>query len=121
MSLVEVMIALVIFAGALLSLAAFSGRFAHAVGEDTVKATAVELASDRLEAIKSATDYAALETTYATTEAAITGFPGYSRQTIMQRVGGGPADLVDYKIVTVVVTSPALLTPVRKTTVITES
>jgi hypothetical protein len=81
----------------------------------------VELASDRLETIKSATDYSSLETTYATTEPTVAGFPGYSRQTIMQRVGGGPADLVDYKIVTVVVSSPALKLPVRKTTIITES
>jgi Tfp pilus assembly protein PilV len=118
MSLVEVIVAMVILAGALLSLAAFSGHFAHTVGEDTVKATAIELASDRLEAIKSHTNYTSLETTFMYTESTIPGFPGFTRQTLMQRVGGGPTDLVDYKIVTVVVTSDALVRPVRKTTVI---
>ena len=56
------------------------------------------------------------------TEAAgsITGYPKFTRQTLVERVGGGPTDLVDYKIITVLVSTPALKIPVKKTTIISD-
>lgn len=119
-TLIEVMVALGIFAGALLSLAAFSGRFAHAVSEGTARTTAVELAAERIETVKSGTKYALLESQFAGTESSIVGATGFSRQTLITRVGGSPSDLVDYKIVTVIVSSDALKTPIRKTSIISE-
>lgn len=52
------------------------------------------------------------------TEATIASYPGFSRQTWVTRVGGGPSDTTDYKIVTVQVQNSQLAGNVRKTTVI---
>lgn len=120
MSLVEVLVALAIFAGSLLSMGAFAGRLAHAVAEGSARTTAVELATDRIETVKSATKYATLEALYAATESSVSGFPTFGRQTLINRIGGGASDLVDYKVVTVVITSSALKVPVRKTSIISE-
>jgi prepilin-type N-terminal cleavage/methylation domain-containing protein len=120
MTLIEVMIALVILTGALLSLGSFVTNFTHTVATSGVRTTAGELAADRIETVKSAVKYDSLETLYAGTEATVTGHPGFSRQTIIQRVGGVPGDSVDYKIVTVVVSNQALRAPVRKTTIIAD-
>jgi prepilin-type N-terminal cleavage/methylation domain-containing protein len=120
MTLVEVIVALSIFASALLAMAAFAGRFGHAVSEGSAKTTAVELATEKIETVKSATKYSTIETLFAGTESSISGFTGFTRQTIITRVGGGPADMVDYKIVTVIVTNPALKAPIKKTSIIAE-
>jgi hypothetical protein len=80
----------------------------------------VELATDRIEAVKSATKYATIEALYTGTESSIAGFPGFTRQTLIQWIGGGASDLVDYKVVTVIVTGPALKSPIRKTSIIAE-
>ena len=42
----------------------------------------------------------------------------YSLQTIVDHVGGGATDTVDYRVVTVAVTMPTVQTPIRKTTII---
>lgn len=119
-TLVEVIVALAIFAGALLSMGAFAGRFAHAVSEGSARTTAVELATDRIEAVKSSTKYGTIEANYAGTEGSIPGSTGFTRQTIIEHVGGGDFDLVDYKVVTVIVTNPALKSPIKKTSIISE-
>jgi hypothetical protein len=72
--------------------------------------------------VKAATQYSTIDSLYARTEGrgTITGYPKFTRQTLVQRVGGGPTDLVDYRIVTVIVMAPPLRTPVRKTTIISD-
>lgn len=118
-TLVEVVIALTILVSAMLAMGSFIARFTRNVADDTLRSQAVELAANRLEQVKSATVYTTIPATFSGTEINIPLYPRtFTRQTIVNRVGGQPADLDDYTIVTVEVTSPVLRVPVRKTTVI---
>jgi prepilin-type N-terminal cleavage/methylation domain-containing protein len=118
MTLVEVLVALVLMAGVLLAMGRFSGALAHTTGTARVTATATQLVADRLEQVKSAPRYTAVESLYVATENAIGGYAGFSRQTIVKRIGGTATDSIDYKIVTVQVNNTAQTKPIRKTTVI---
>jgi prepilin-type N-terminal cleavage/methylation domain-containing protein len=118
LSLVEVVIALSILGGVLLALGAFSGRLSRATSTGRIRIAAAQLASDRLEMVKSAPRYSMIESVYVATENSITNFPGYSRRTWVQRVGGAVTDTIDYKIITVQVTHSQMTGNVRKTTVI---
>ena len=117
-TLIEVVVALTILSGALLSLSVFIARMAHSTTNARLLSTATELAADRIELVKSATSYAAIDSLYAATEATIPGpdYVGFARKTLTQHVGGLPSDSVDYRIITVIVTHAALTAPVRKTT-----
>lgn len=118
MTLVEVLVALVLMAGVLLAMGRFSGALAHTTGTARVTATATQLVADRLEQVKGAPRYTAIESLYVATENPVSGFTGFSRQTFVKRIGGLATDSIDYKIVTVQVSNTALSTPVRKSTVI---
>lgn len=117
-TLIEVMIAMMITAAVTLGMGAFMGQFVRAVGTANVRAMANELVADRLETVKGATRYSAIDSIYAGTESAIPGFAGFERRTLVTRVGGLPPDLYDYRIVTVIVSGRNLARPVKKTTVI---
>lgn len=117
MTLAEIIVALTILCGAMLGLGVFGVRFTHNVTEVRQRSTALDLATDRLEEVKVAANYVAVDT-YAGTETAPNGQSGFSRRTIVTRVGGSAKDVVDYKIVTVEITAPAITVPVRKTTII---
>lgn len=119
MTLVELIVALALLGGALLALAMFTVRFAHASSLSQVQSTAIALADDRLERVKSYGSYAGIDSVFPGTETSIPGAPHFQRQTIVQHVGGTPSDSIDdYRAVTVIVTNPELTTPVRKTTFI---
>jgi len=119
-TLVEVVVSLLILGGVFLGLALFVSNMAHASTYSRLEDTAEDLVADRLETVKSATDYASIDSMFTSSEATIPGsqYAGFSRQTIVQHVGGQPTDSVDYKLVTVIVTNPALPLAVRKTTAI---
>jgi hypothetical protein len=59
-----------------------------------------------------------MDSIYVATEPNASGFTGYTRQTWIRRVGGGSADSIDYKLVTVEVRHVRLKEPLRKTTAI---
>lgn len=118
MTLVEVIVAMVLLAGVLLSLGAFSASLARTAGTARLTAIGAQLVADRLETVKGAPRYTAIESLYVAMESAIPGFSGFTRQTTVRRVGGLPTDTIDYKIVTVEVANPSLSKPVRKSTVI---
>jgi len=118
LSLVEVIVALAILGGVLLALGMFSVRLAQSTSTARIRITAAQLATDRLESVKGAPRYTAIESLYVATEAGIPGYPGYVRQTWVNHVGGGVADTIDYKTVTVQVSNTQLAGNVRKTTVI---
>lgn len=113
-TLVEVLVALAILATATLAFAAFGERFARASNAAALRSTASDLAVERLELIRSHTDYATLDG-YAGTEATIAGAPGFARRTAVRRTLTPTAD---YRTVTVTVSHAALPTPVAKTTAI---
>jgi hypothetical protein len=68
--------------------------------------------------VKGAPRYTAIESLYVATETNISGFSGFTRKTMVKRVGGQPTDTVDYKIITVEVSNPSLTNAVRKSTII---
>ena len=118
-TLIETIIALIILGVALLGLALFVSRMAHAGTDSNLLGTANELAADRIETIKSDLKYSTIDA-FAGTETSIPGVgnAGFVRQTIIRHVGGDVSDSVDYRVVTVVVTNPAMPDTIRKTTVI---
>jgi prepilin-type N-terminal cleavage/methylation domain-containing protein len=120
LSLVEVIVAMSILGGVLLSLGAFSARLSQSTSASKIRIAAAQLAAERLEAVKSAPRYTAIESLYVATEPSVSfaGLPGFSRRTWVTRVGGAVTDTIDYKIVTVQVTHAQLSGNVRKTTVI---
>lgn len=118
LTLVEVIVALAILGGVLLALGMFSARLSQSTSTGRIRITAAQLAADRLETVKGAPRYSAIESLYVATEATIPGNPGFSRQTWVKRVGGTASDTIDYKIVTVQVQHAQLAGNVRKTTVI---
>lgn len=113
-TLVEVVVASVILTAALLAMAGFTVRYQQTDSNARIVAKAQQLANQRLEQVRTATPYAAIDS-MVTTESSITGAPGFSRATLVTRVGGTPTDTVDYKIVTVRVTPPGNRAAVSKT------
>jgi len=118
MTLIEVIVAMTLLAGSLLSMGAFIARYAKVTGTMAIRSEANELVADRLEAVKGAVRYSTIETVYGGTEASIPSHPGFARQTLVTHTGGLPPSLYDYKTVTVIVNATALKTPAKKTTVI---
>lgn len=121
MSLIEVLIATVILGGVLVSMATLTARFVRVVTDTGARSRALQIAADRLEAVKAAPTYAGIDTLFSEAlPVAVPGFAGFRRQTLVQRVGGRPTDRDDYRVVTVVVTAPTLPAPVRRTTIISD-
>lgn len=118
MTLVEVLVSVVLLSGVLLGMGAFSASMARTSGTARVTATATQLVADRLELVKTAPRYTAIESLYVAMETSIAGQAGYTRKTLVRRVGGLPTDSIDYKIVTVEVAHDAIPRPVRKSTII---
>ncbi|MGH7717917.1 MAG: type IV pilus modification PilV family protein [Gemmatimonadaceae bacterium] len=117
MTLIEVMVAMAILAGAMLGMGSFVVNFVREVSTTNIRATAGQLVAERLEQVKTASTYLQVDA-YAGSESSIPGHPRYARQTLIKRVGGAASDVYDYKVVTVIVNAPGLAKPVRKTTVI---
>jgi prepilin-type N-terminal cleavage/methylation domain-containing protein len=120
LTLVEVIVALAILGGVLIALGMFSVRLSQSTTSSRIRVQAAQLAADRLEAVKGAPRYSAIESLFVATEATVPNNPGFRRQTWVTRVGGTLADTIDYKIVTVQVTNSQLASTatVRKTTTI---
>ncbi len=116
-TLVEVIVAMALLVTVLTAMGVFSIRYAQAVTESHIRSTASDLATARLEDVKGASQYSAIDG-FAGTEASVPGEPKYTRITMVRRVGGRPADFDDYKVVTVEVSGPGLTTRVSETTII---
>jgi prepilin-type N-terminal cleavage/methylation domain-containing protein len=118
LTLIEVIVSMVILGSVLIALGLFSARLAQSTSSSRIRVEAEQLVADRLEAVKSAPRYTAIESLYVATEATIPNYPGYKRQTWVKRIGGAASDTIDYKIVTVQVTHKSLFGSLRKTTTI---
>ena len=118
MTLIEVMVALCILGTVLLALGLFSANFSRQTSASRLRITAAQWGSQRLEDVKSAKTYASIESLYVKTEAGTKDYAGFTRQTAVTRTGGGVADTIDYKTVTVTVTNPQMKGSIKKTTVI---
>ena len=117
MTLIETMVAITILATALIGLGDFMGHFAHATKVASLQQRALDLASDRIDSVKHVSNYASIDS-MAGTQMVSADSAMYSLQTLVDHVGGGPTDTVDYRVITVDVTIPTVQTPVRKTTII---
>lgn len=118
MTLVESMVAVTILGSVTLGLGAFMAKFTRTASDVRLRAKASQLAGQRLEMINSAGQYDSLSK-FAGTETNIPGYTGLTRTTIVTQVGGDSTSTVDYRIVTVEVTSAILQPAVRKTTAVT--
>lgn len=118
MTLIEVMMAITILASAMLGIALFMARFAHNVATSDVRNTASELASQRLEDVKTSPRYAAIDTLYPGTVSLSTPYAGYTRTTIVTHTGGTAPALYDYRTVTVIVKNGRMPVPVKRSTII---
>jgi prepilin-type N-terminal cleavage/methylation domain-containing protein len=117
MTLIETLVAVTILATALIGLGDFMGNFAHVTKVSSLQQRALDLASDRIDSVKHCDVYAAIDT-MAGSQLVAADSSIYTLQTIVDHVGGGPSDSVDYRVVTVAVTMPTVATPIRKTTII---
>jgi prepilin-type N-terminal cleavage/methylation domain-containing protein len=121
LTLAEVIVSLAILGGVLLALGMFSARLSQATSQARIRITAAQLASDRIEAVKGAPRYTAIESLFVATESNLAGpdsLGRFTRRTWVTRVGGALTDTIDYKIVTVQVSQANTAGVVRKTTVI---
>ncbi len=121
-ALLEVMLALTILAGAILTAGGYFTKMARGVSDERIRAQALYLIGERFEEVKTAPTYDQIESLYLGTESNLQGYPGFSRITAVLRVGGASADTVDYKVVTVTVTTPAIPKSVRvvKSTIVAD-
>jgi prepilin-type N-terminal cleavage/methylation domain-containing protein len=114
-TLVELLVAVALMGGVLLSFVAFAQRMGHAGGLSTQRTSASDFVVERLEKIKSAADYAGIDSMAVTETNLGAGFTGWARQTYVRRTLSTSAD---HKTVTVVVRITPLKDSVVKTTVI---
>ncbi len=116
-TMVEVIVASVILGSALLAMAGFTIRYQQIDSAARMVSKAQQAANERLERVRSAQPYLSLDT-MATTESSIPNYPGYTRVTQVSRIGGSAADTVDYRVITVRVTTPGIVRTVSKTTTV---
>ncbi len=120
MTIIEVLFAIVILSGVMLSLSRFGQSFTRATRDAANLAIASDLATARLEAIKGHGTYATLVSTYhGTSETAggaasppMTGYDGFTRTTRAVRTVNASSDFVT---VTVTVNAAVLARPIAKT------
>lgn len=124
MTIIEVLFAIVILSGVMLSLSRFGQAFTRSTGDSANLALASDLAAARIEAVKSHPAYGTIVTTFdddvedasdAGANPSMTGYAGFSRATQAART---QADTIDFITVTVTVTASVLKAPVAKTVVI---
>lgn len=124
MTIIEVLFAIVILSGVMLSMARFGQAFTRASRNAATLALASDLAAARVEMIKGHADYATIVASYdadvetsadATANPSMVGSDGYTRTT---RVVRTVSDTTDFVTVTVTVTAAELTAPVAKTVLI---
>ena len=117
-SLIEVMVSMVILGVVMLGLqATVTQRVLQTVGAETRRATASQLADDRLAEVQLDPGYNTLEARYAVVEAPVATAPLLTRSTLIVR-NPDPTTQGDFKTVTVRVWGSAFPDTVSRTTVV---
>lgn len=118
-TLIELMVALIILGGVLLSTAEYFRRFSRTNGMTLLANTALDLATQRLEDIKVDRNYLTLGTTWIATEVNLSCLPAsagcFTRTTQGLRTNNATNDHWHF---TVTVTHPRMSKPITKTTAI---
>ena len=118
MTLVEVIVAMMLLVGVVLVLGGFSAKFAQASNQAHLMVLANEMAATRLDAVRQQPNYVAIDTLVHLKDSVKADVSWYYVKTQVVRIGGGVTDSVDYKLVTVTVTHPAMRKIVTKTTAV---
>lgn len=113
-TLVEVVMALVILTIVILGGFSATAGFMHEVSVGDIEAAALQLADDRISEILMDRNYATLETIYPGTENNFSTLPGFTRSTVVVRIGGSTATQ-DHKKITVTVAGPTLTRDISRT------
>lgn len=116
-TIIEVVVALTILLVVLTGLGMATGRLVRTVAVADRGAIAREFALDRLQRVQADPDYGGLDSLYGGTENGLPGFPDLQRSTLIVRTGGSGQN-VDYKTITVSVSGPGLVMPVRRSTIV---
>jgi prepilin-type N-terminal cleavage/methylation domain-containing protein len=112
-TMVEVIVALVILSTAVLGLAGSAARLTTAAAGAERRAQALYAAEDRVGRIEVDGRYALLDSLYAGIENDVP-LEGFTRTTTVEHVNVTDPSPLDYKVVTVVVTGPGLMSPIER-------
>jgi prepilin-type N-terminal cleavage/methylation domain-containing protein len=113
-TLVEVIMALMLLSVSMLGMQMIGVTMLRRTTTSQVRLSATQLAEDRVDVIKLEPVYANVDS-YAATETALPGFPGYTRTTSVNgRRDSTATGIIDYKRVTVSVTATGLTMPVSR-------
>jgi prepilin-type N-terminal cleavage/methylation domain-containing protein len=117
-TLLEVLVAMVILSIAMLGAqAAFADRLVRDVTREDRRIVALQLAADRVQAIQMEPSYEQLDARWEATETGMTGFPGFTRKTTVDRTVNA-TQRIDFVTATVTVTNPQLSPGVTRTIII---
>ena len=113
MSMIEVVVAVMILGGALLSMGMFITNFSRATRSTGSRALGGQLVSARLESIKTWNNYYTIISQFTLTELNV--LPGYTRQTYTKQIGGSKLSKQDHILVTVAVYGKAIPDTIKNT------
>ncbi|MGQ0766087.1 MAG: type IV pilus modification PilV family protein [Gemmatimonadota bacterium] len=113
-SLLEVMVALTILGTSLLGMAEYGRRFARTNSMAMFQNTALDVATERIERVKSERNYTTMDTLAGTHSVNVNGVI-YTRTTVIVQT---LTSQLAYKTITVSVSRPQMTAPVKKTTAI---
>lgn len=113
MSMIEVVVAVMILGGALLSMGMFVTNYARTTRSTNTRALGGQLVSTRIEEIKTWNNYYTLISTFTATEVAV--LPGFDRRTYTSRIGGTSGTKQDHILVTVAVYGKAIPDTIKNT------
>jgi prepilin-type N-terminal cleavage/methylation domain-containing protein len=111
-TLIEVVLALAILLAVMVGLVSMTGRTTHVAATSDRQEAAIQLATDRIEQVRTDPQYAKLDSVYVATEGSFPTLPGFTRTTQIVRTTTGAND---YKRITVTVSGPGLSAPVQRT------
>lgn len=118
-SLIEVIVALVILAVAIMGSQALASTMIRTVTTSNAQAAAAQLVEDRIDRIRTDPAYDSLTQKYAATESPLPGWPTLQRVTVLTRTQDSTATgVTDYFTVTVTVSGTGLRAPVSRTVVV---
>jgi prepilin-type N-terminal cleavage/methylation domain-containing protein len=118
-TLIEVMLAVVLLAIVLVSVARYNSQFLHTVSTSTVRTVAAEVARERISLVDMDPSYTTLAATWVNDSLNFPGYPRMRRVTSVSRVTGNTPPR-DYTIITVRVSEPTMGQPIDVTTVVAQ-
>ena len=117
LTLAEVMVAMVLLTSVILALGAFTAKFAMASSQARLTINANELAGQKLDQVRTQPTYSSIDL-LADSVKVTRDYTDFTVVTKVRHVGGTPADSMDYRIMSVAVTHPAMKKRVYKSTAV---